>query len=140
MNTLKAIAAAGILCGVLDGLSAIALTLALGGKIARLFQGIAAGVGAKSVAMGVALHFVVALGAAAVYFAASRALPFMIDDALGCGVLYGVIVHFFMNFVVIPMSAIRSRPFVPRVFCAVLAIHMVVVGPSIALTIRAYSR
>ncbi len=147
-QAVKAITAAGSLCGVLDGLSAIALTLALGGKVARMFQGIAAGVlgrdsaqgGAKTVAMGVALHFVIAFGAATVYFAASRVLPFMIDSALWCGVIYGVLVHLFMSFVVVPMSAIGPRPFVARTFFILLAIHMIVVGPSIALTIGAYSR
>jgi hypothetical protein len=90
--------------------------------------------------LGTGLHFVIAFGAAAVYYLASRFLPVMIDRALICGVFYGVMVHLIMNFVVIPLSAIGSRPFVPRVFYAVLAIHMVVVGPSISLTVRRYSR
>jgi hypothetical protein len=40
----QAIFAAGLICGVLDGLSAIAITLLLGGKIVRMFQGIAGGI------------------------------------------------------------------------------------------------
>jgi hypothetical protein len=142
------IVAAGLICGVLDGLSAILLTLAFGGKPARMFQGIAAGLlgpnafkgGGGTVALGVALHFVVAFVASAVYFAASRVFPFLIDQATLCGVLYGVAVHLFMNFVVIPLSAIGRRPFVPQVFVAVLIVHMTVVGPSIAMTMRYYPR
>ena len=114
----------------------------------RMFQGIAAGVlgagafkgGGRTAAMGVALHFVVALGASAVYFAASRILPFLIDQALLSGILYGVAVHLFMNFVVIPLSRTGRRPFMLLAFVAVLIVHIVVVGPSIALTIRWYSR
>ena len=144
----KAILAAGFVCGVLDGFAAIILTAALGGTTTRMFQGIARGVegsaalqqGAKSVLLGVALHFLIAFGAAAVYYLASRVLPVLIDRALICGVLYAIAVHLFMTFVVIPLSAIGPRPFVLRVFLYLLAIHMVVVGPSISLVTRRYLR
>jgi uncharacterized membrane protein YagU involved in acid resistance len=142
----KAILAAGFVCGVLDALAAIVLTAALGGATTRMFQGIARGVegaaalqqGAKSVMLGVALHFVIAIVAAAVYYFASRVLPVLIDRALIGGVLYGIAVHLFMTFVVIPLSAIGPRPFVLGVFLYLLAIHMIVVGPSISLVMRRY--
>jgi uncharacterized membrane protein YagU involved in acid resistance len=129
---------------MLDGLSAIGITLLFGGKVIRTFQGIAGGVlgprafqgGVDAVLLGVALHFVIAFGAAAVYYLASRYLPFLIDRALLAGVLYGIAVHFFMQFVVIPLSAIGPRPLAMRNFVAVLIAHIVVVGPSIALTVR----
>ncbi len=143
----RAILYAGLVCGALDGLSAIGLTLALGGKIERMFQGIAAGVvgaqaasrgGASAALLGLALHFVIAFGAAAVYYAASRIWPLLIRRALACGVLFGVLVHLFMSYVVIPLSAIGPRPFNARTFYPILAIHMIVVGPSISLTIRKF--
>ena len=136
---------AGLICGTLDGLSALALS---GGKFVRLFQFIASGLlgpeafkgGMKVAALGVALHFLIALGASAVFYAASRALPLLIDHAVLCGVLFGVAIHLFMNFAVIPMSAIGRRPFNPTGFGLQLLVHMIVVGPTIALTIRHYSR
>jgi hypothetical protein len=142
----QAILAAGLICGVLDGLSAIAITLLFGGKIVRTFEGIAGGIlgpatfqkGAGAALLGVGLHFVVAFGAAAVYHFASRYIPFLIDRALLAGVIYGVAIHLFMQFVVIPLSAIGPRPLVVRNFVAVLIAHIVVVGPSIALTVRRY--
>ena len=82
------------------------------------------------------MHFSVALGAAAVYYSASRAIPFMIDHAIPSGILFGILVHVFMNFVVIPLSAIGRRPFNPRGFVMQLIVHMIVVGPTIALTVR----
>ncbi len=147
-NALTTILLAGLVCGVLDGISAIVLTAALGGTTTRMFQGIARGVlgqaafqqGGRSIALGVALHFAIALGAAMVYYAASRVLPVLIDHALICGVLYGVAVHLFMTFVVIPLSAIGTRPIVPRIFLLLLAIHMVVVGPSISMVVARRSR
>lgn len=140
--------AAGLVCGVLDGFAAIIITLSFGGTTARMFQGIARGVlgrpaldgGAKTVALGIALHFAISLGAAIVYFVASRALPVLLDRALLCGVLFGVAVHFFMQYVVLPLSAIGPRPFAAKPFFAVLAAHVFVVGPSIALTLRRFAK
>jgi hypothetical protein len=139
---------AGIICGVLDGLAAIIITLSFGGTVPRMFQGIAAGVlgrdafqgGTNTVMLGIALHFVIAFGAATVYFIASRLLPILIDQALLMGVLYGVLVHLVMQYIVLPMSKIGSRPFNARSFIAVLAAHVIVVGPSIALTIRRFAK
>jgi hypothetical protein len=144
----RAILWAGLICGVLDGLSAIAVAGFFGVTAIRVFQGIASGLigrssfqgGAGSALMGVALHFLVAFGAATAYYAASRRLPFLIDHALVCGIAFGLAVHLFMTFVVIPLSAIGTRPFVPRSFVAYLIVSMLVVGPSISLTVRRFSR
>jgi len=142
---LRTILVAGLICGTLDGLCALGLSA---GRFVRLFRFLASGLlgpkafegGMATVALGIAVHFSVALGAAAVFFWASRALPFMIEQAVLCGVLFGVLVHVFMNFVVIPLSAIGRRPFNARAFVMQLLVHMIVVGPSIALTVRYYSR
>ncbi len=138
--------AAGLVCGVLDGLAAILITLAFGGSIPRMFQGIARAAigpgafegGMKTVLLGASLHFAIAFGAAIVYFILSRFLPILLDQALLFGVIYGIAVHLFMQFVVIPLSSIGPRPFAPKSFFAVLMAHVIVVGPSIALTLRRF--
>jgi hypothetical protein len=145
---LRAILTAGLICGVLDGLCAIGLSLLFGNGPVRMLQGIASGVlgssafkgGAGAAALGLALHFVIAFGASAVYYSASRVLPVLIARATLSGVLYGFAVHLFMQFVVIPLSAIGGRPFVLQSFVLLAVVHMIVVGPSIALTIRHFSR
>lgn len=142
---LRTILIAGLICGTLDGLSALALS---GGRWMRLFQFIASGMlgpralngGVSTALLGIAAHFSIALGAAAVYYAASRAMPFLIDWAILSGILFGVLIHIFMNYLVLPVSAIGMRPFNARGFFAQLLVHMIVVGPSIALTVRHYSR
>ncbi len=63
----------------------------------------------------------------------------MVEKALLCGIAFGALVHVFMTFVTIPLSAIGRRPFVVQSFMLYLLISMVVVGPSIALTIRRLS-
>jgi hypothetical protein len=147
-RAIQTIVAAGLICGVLDGISALILSELFGGQPIRVFQGIASGIlgrnafngGLRTVAIGVALHFLIAFGAAIVYYAASLRFQVLIDQAVLSGVLYGIAVHLFMTFIVIPLSAIGGRPIVPLSFAAILMVHMMVVGPSIALTVRWYSR
>jgi len=142
---LRTILTAGLICGTLDGLSALALSA---GRWMRLFQFIASGLlgpasfngGVRTALLGIALHFSIALGASAVYFSASRAVPLLIERAIPSGILFGALVHVFMNFVTIPLSAIGPRHFNARSFITQLLVHMIVVGPSIALTVRHYSR
>ena len=141
MRAIEAMAAASLVCGTLDGISAL---LASGANWMKLFQGIASGLvgrdafnlGMRGALLGIALHYFIAATATVVYYTASRGLPVLLDKALLCGVLYGVCVHLFMSFVIVPLSAIGRRPFHWQGFALYLAIHMVVVGPSIALTLR----
>jgi hypothetical protein len=145
MNALQVILIAGLTCGVLDWLSAVALAK---GRWMRVFQFVASSIlgpgsfqgGVGTASVGISLHFLIALSATAIYYSVSRRAPILIDRALLFGVLYGVAIHFFMTFVVIPMSRIGPRPLVLRAFLMQLAVHMIVVGPTIALMIRRYSR
>lgn len=148
---MKAILAAGLTCFTLDGLSALIQSWYLTGKTPnpmRVFQGVAYGIlgpdtykhGVSSFLLGLAVHLSVAMVAAAVFYALSRMIPFLIDQALISGVLFGVAVHLFMQWVVVPMSVIGKRPFNARSFYSGLIVHMIVVGPSIALTIKKYSK
>jgi hypothetical protein len=147
-SAFRVIFTAGLICGFLDGLSAIAIASYSGVGPMRVFQGIASGLlgrssfqgGVGTALLGALLHFIVATGAAAVYYFASRSLPMMIDQALICGVVFGVLVHLFMTFATIPLSAIGRRPFVLQSFVTYLLVAMIVIGPSIALTIRSFSR
>jgi hypothetical protein len=147
-NAFRTIFFAGLICGVLDGFSAVAVNWYFGAGPIRVFQGIASGLlgrsafqgGMGAALLGVTSHFVVALGASTVYYAASRWFPVLIEQALACGIAFGILVHLFMTFVVIPLSAIGRRPVVLRTFIPFLIVSMIVVGPSIALTVRRFSR
>jgi hypothetical protein len=145
---MRTIAAAGAICGILDGLSAILLFGWLGASPAQVFQGIARGAlgraavtgGVAAIAVGVIAHFTVAFGAAATYYSLSRLRPAVNEHPLAAGVLFGAAVHLFMNFVVIPLSAIGPRPIVWPLFLSVLAVHLIVVGPSISITVSRLQR
>ena len=113
----QAIAYGTLAVGGLDGLAAI-VTFGLRGTTPyRLFQGIAVGLlgrasfegGWSTSALGLVLHFVVALGIVTTFVVASRFLPALARRPLLVGPLYGVAAFFVMNLVVIPLSAIGTR-------------------------------
>ncbi len=101
----------GFIVGVLDLVYAI---LVYGPqKPIRIPQTIASGLlglksysgGAQTATLGVVLHFLIAFGAATVYFLASHKLPFLIHRAIPSGLVYGALVYLFMHLVVLPLSA-----------------------------------
>jgi uncharacterized membrane protein YagU involved in acid resistance len=97
------------------------------------------GGGMASAALGVFLHFVIALGAATVYYLASRRLPFLVRRALVGGIIFGALVYFFMHLVVLPLSAVPPghTRFVYQAFEFVE--HWFCVGLPISLSVRHYS-
>ena len=119
----RTIATAAVTVGVLDGVAA-----ALFSPISapRVFQYVASGLlGARSfeggpttVALGIALHLLVATAVASVYVLASRHLPLLLRRPVLCGLGYGAAVYFFMRHVVVPLSAISPRRSRSRRCCA----------------------
>jgi hypothetical protein len=118
-ENMRTILWAGWSAGVLDITSAFILAGLRGVGPARVLQYIASALlgaksyqgGAATVALGGALHFLIALSAAAVFYAVSRKVPFLINRPIISGLLYGPIIYAFMNGVVLPLSAVaRKRP------------------------------
>jgi hypothetical protein len=147
-NALVAVLWAGFACGVLDITAALVVYGFFGAKPMRLLQGIASGLlgpsafdgGLATALLGLLCHFVIAFGAAAVFFFASRSFGFLIERAVVSGALYGVAVYFFMNLVVVPLSAAAKRPFSLRMMIVGVIIHIFCVGLPISLTVRRFSR
>lgn len=113
----------------------------------RLLQGIAAGIlgrqaayagGAKTAALGFICHFVIALGAAAVYFAFSRALPFLNHSIVLSAAIWGTVVYFFMQYVTLPLSRIGMPRFNLKFTIIGLIIHFFCIGLPIATITRRY--
>jgi len=62
--------------------------------------------GLASVALGVVLHYLIALSWTAIFFIASRKFSILIRKPVVSGLLYGVAVYLFMNLVVLPLSRV----------------------------------
>lgn len=141
----------GLTAGVLDGMDAVLFYgLVDGVKPSALFHFIASGLlgvqsfygGWRTVALGIALHFVVAFGAAAFYYAASFQFPAILRRPFLCGPVFGMGLFFFMQRVVIPLSAVRQRTtdMPPIELLDQLLSHTVFVGLTIALLARRSAR
>ena len=147
-NAVRTVLWAGFACGVLDITAAFVVYGFFGAKPVPLVQGIASGLlgprafqgGLATALLGLFCHFLIAFGAAAVYFAASRAIPFLIQNAVVSGALYGVAVYFFMNRIVVPLSAAAKRPFSMRLMIVGMVIHVFCVGLPISLSVRRFSK
>ena len=140
-----ALLAGGLSAGVLDLAAALINTALQGRSLMRMLQAIASGLlgadsftgGFAAAALGVALHFIIATGATAVYYAASRKLGFLLKQTILCGLAYGVAVYLFMNSIVVPLSA---APFEIPYTLTGLTIHMFCVGLPIALAVRRFAK
>jgi hypothetical protein len=131
--------------GVLDFIGACVTNAARGITPLRIAQSVASGVlgarafqgGYRTAALGVALHFVIALGAATVFNLTALKWHWLLEHAWLSGVLYGVCVFWFMQLVVLPLSAIAFKQnFAWPVVATGLLVHILCVGLPIALVAR----
>jgi hypothetical protein len=143
------IAAGGLAAGVLDIADAILFHGARGVAPIRILQAIASGVlgrdafteGAATAALGLALHFLIALAAAAVYGLASRRWTLLVARPWLAGPIFGLGVYAVMHYVVLPLSRFRAGPPPPAGsvdwgLVNLLAAHIFCVGLPIALAAR----
>lgn len=145
LTPLQAVLGGALAVGVLDLLDALLFFGARGVAPELILHSIASGLlgmaafrgGAATAALGVVLHFVIALGVVAVYYTASRAVPTLRRRPLLHGPLYGLLVYVVMNVIVVPLSAAPDGPKPWPVIVNGLLIHMLGVGLPAALAARA---
>jgi hypothetical protein len=157
MKGVKAILYAGALVGVLDITAAfIQVYIAYGYAPARLLKGIAAGLlgrgalegGFATAALGLLMHFTMALTVAAIFYALSRRLPLpqKLLGVVAVGMLYGAAVFAVNNFATSPLlSWVRSLYLHTPISVKApmgwsqLVIHLFCVGLPIALVMHKYA-
>ena len=147
-NAFRAILWGGLLAGVLDLTAAVVTNGFRGIAPIRILQSIASGLlgaesykgGLRTAALGVALHFLITFTAAAIYYAASRKLTLLVRRVVVSGLLYGIAIYWFMNLIVLPLSAFPHKiTFRPAIAVTGLVVHMLCVGLPIALAVRRFS-
>ena len=145
-RALPTIASAGLIAGVLDITSAFVIAEIKGTGSARMLQGIASGLlgqrsfegGMATAGLGLAIHFLIAFTAAALFYAASRKFSSLTQHAVMSGLLYGIAVYIFMYWMVVPLAFPNARHSMSRDVTAVI-IHIVLIGLPIALVVRCFS-
>ena len=158
MKKLKPILYAGALVGVLDITAAcIHAGVAYGFGPVRVLKGVAGGLlgrsalegGFATAALGLVMHFTMALIVATIFYALSRrffSLPRKLSGVVIVGLLYGAAVFAVNNFgTALFLSWVRSLylhtpvSFKPPMGWPQLVIHMFCVGLPITLVVRRYA-
>ena len=145
-SPMKAILVGGLIAGACD--MTYALLWFAGVKRApwmKIPQSVASGLigkasfdgGVRTVALGFALHWLIAIIWAAIYVQAGRRLiPDLLRRPIPCGLAYGAWIYFFMNWVVLPLDAMHTKPHVAPLdtWLTGLAIHVLGIGLAISLS------
>ena len=146
------VALGGLAAGVIDITYAAGFWyLRSGVSPTRIFQSVAAGLlgreaavagGAATAALGLALHFFIAMVVGVVYFAAARHAAALRQRPWLFGALYGVGVYGVMHYVVVPLSRAGGGGGRPNLLWDLLSIvvHAVGIGIPVALAARAALR
>lgn len=139
---------AWLFAGMCDLTAACIHASFLGAGPVRVFHAVAAGLvgreaalagGAQTALLGILMHFVIAFGAAGTYLGVSRFWRFLMDRPFIAGPLYGIAVYWFMQLVVIPLSAIVPRSPQLKNQLIGIGIHIVCVGLPIAWSVARFA-
>jgi uncharacterized membrane protein YagU involved in acid resistance len=140
----------GVVAGTLDITENLIFNASRGITPQMVFRYIASGLigmqrsvqgGAASVALGVVLHYLIALSWTAIFYVASRKLAVLTCRPVICGLLYGAFVYLFMNLIVLPLSGVphaRAAMTVANRVSGVLAL-LFCIGLTISLLVRKYA-
>ena len=147
-KSLKTILWIGLIAGTLDITENIIFNAFRGISPWRIFQFIASGLidGRSfqlewtSVGLRVVIHYAIALTWTAIFYIASTRFNFVLlwRRPVPSGLLYGVLVYAIMNFVVLPLSAVPSRPSAAIIAARVNAMLalMFCIGLPVALLVK----
>lgn len=143
-TSVQAIFWGGLVAGILDAFDGVIVFGTQGLNPIQVLQYIASGALGKSAfggglataALGAAFHFGIAWAVAAVFVLASQQLQMLKTHALPAGILYGAAVYFFMNYSVLPLSAVAPAAFQLGLFLNGVIGHALFVGLPISLFAR----
>jgi len=143
MRAAMFVLAGGLVAGALDITYAWAFwTLKAGVSAQRIFQSVAQGLlgresfrgGAATAALGLFLHFFIAITMAVVYYFVARRWALLYKHPLLCGAAYGLVLYGVMNYIVVPLSAAGSGSPGNRLWIGLsIVAHMVLIGIPIAI-------
>ena len=119
LTNAQAIFWGGLVAGILDAVDGVIAFGTQGLNPIQVLQYIASGAlgqsafqgGLATAALGAAIHFGIAWVAAGVFVLATRRLEILKTHAVPAGLLYGAAVYFFMNYLVLPLSAVAASTF-----------------------------
>lgn len=146
-SILKPILIATLVCGTLDILLAMILTLWRGREPAAMLRYVASGPfppasdwGAAGSVLGLAVHFTLMAIMVAVFVIAARQIPALTDSPWLWGLVYGLITYVAMNLIVVPLRFPAAWPPKALSVGTQLFAHILLVGWPTAFIARRYLR
>lgn len=137
----SAILIGGLIAATLDITYAISYSAWRGMAPQSLLQFVASGLlgqasfegGPTTAALGMLLHYLMMLIIAAIFFWISRRLTFLVEKPFVWGPVFGFLVYWVMNLVVMQLSATPNKwRFIPLSFATGILVHMFFIGLPIA--------
>jgi len=113
-SAVRAVLRIGLIAGTLDIGENLVFNAFRHITPAMVFQYIASGLtgswafhaGAASIALGVGIHYTIAMFWTAVFYQASRRMTVLVRRPVVSGLAYGAVVYLVMNFVVLPLTRV----------------------------------
>ena len=146
-SILKPIAIATLVCGTLDILLAIILTVWRGREIGGMLRFVASGpfpsatdMGSAGAALGLLVHYALMAIMVAVFVVTARERPSLLDNPLLWGLAYGLITYVAMNLIVVPLRFPAAWPPKALGIATQLFAHIALVGWPVAFITRHYLR
>src|SRR3954447_25684094 len=143
----KPILFATLVCGTLDTLLAVILTLMRGREPAAMLRFVASGPFPQAInwstagsVLGLATHFVLMAMMVTAFALAARSRPSLLDKPLLSGAVYGLVTYVVMNLIVVPLRFPAAWPPTGLSIATQLFAHIVLVGLPTALITRRYLR
>ena len=142
---MRYVLAGGLVAGTFDIVYACTFwALKRGVAPQRIFQSVAAGLlgdasftgGWPAAALGLALHYFIAITMAATYYFVARRWSLLWQRPLPLGAAYGLLLYGVMNYVVVPLSAARPGSKDPLWIVLSVIVHALLIGIPCALFAR----
>ncbi len=87
--------------------------------------------------IGVGLHFLITIGAAAIYFLAAKRQRWLVRHPFLSGLAFGTLFFLILNYVILPLSVIGHPLYVGAESIAIaLPSHIIMIGLPISMIVR----
>ncbi len=139
------VAIAGGVAGAIDLAFNTVKALSAGTSVLRPWKGVAAALLGKDAVIqggdamaivGVGLHFLITIGAAAVYYLVARRRGWLVRHAFLSGLVFGTLFFLVLNYVILPLTFIGRPLYVgPQTIAIAVPSHIIMIGLPISMII-----
>ena len=139
------VAIAGVVAGAIDLAFNTVKAVSAGTSVLRPWKGVAAALLGKDAVIqgcdamaiiGVGLHFLITIGAAAIYYLVAKRQGWLVRHVFLSGLVFGTLFFLAMNYVILPLTVIGHPLYVGGQTIAIaLPSHIIMIGLPIAMII-----